>query len=65
MMGEFYELTSLACPMLGTSEAATAVRDWVAKPDAPGTLLSCWRTEFGTLGLMLFARRWPHLDRFR
>ena len=33
-MSEFYELTSLACPMLGTSEVAKAARDWVVAPDA-------------------------------
>jgi hypothetical protein len=38
-MSEFYELTSLACPMLGTSEVAKAARDWLAAPDATGTLL--------------------------
>src|SRR6201987_4168449 len=56
MMSEFYELTSLVCPMLGTAEVAKAARDWVAAPDATGTLLGCWRTEFGTLGRLLILR---------
>jgi hypothetical protein len=53
MMSEFYELTSLYCPMLGTSEVAQAARDWIAAPEATGTLLGRWRTEFGTLGRTL------------
>ena len=55
-MSEFYELTSLACPMLGTSEVAKAARDWVAAPDAAGTPLGFWRTEFATLGRLLILR---------
>ena len=43
-MSEFYELTSLACPMLGTLEVAKAAREWVAAPDATGTgALNCNR----------------------
>jgi hypothetical protein len=59
---ELYELTSLACPMLGTSEVAKAARDWVAAPDATGTLLGCWRTEFGTLGRLLILRSFDTPD---
>jgi hypothetical protein len=55
-MSEFYELTSLACPMLGTSEVAKAAREWIAAPDATGTLLGCWRSEFATLGRLLILR---------
>jgi NIPSNAP len=62
MPSEFYELTSLACPMLGTSEVAKAARDWVAEPDASGTLLGCWRTEFSTLGRLLILRSFDTLD---
>lgn len=62
MMSEFYELTSLACAMLGTSEVAKAARDWVAAPDATGELLGCWRTEFGTLGRLLILRSFDTLD---
>ncbi|MEI9987504.1 MAG: NIPSNAP family protein [Aliidongia sp.] len=35
---------------------AKAARDWVAAPDATGTLLGCWRSEFGTLGRLLILR---------
>src|ERR1700744_1742207 len=62
MTSEFYELTSLACPMLGTAEVAKAARDWVAAPDATGTLLGCWRTEFSTLGRLLILRSFDTLD---
>ena len=62
MMSEFYELTSLACPMLGTSEVARAARDWVAAPNAAGTLVGCWRTEFGTLGRLLILRSFDTAD---
>jgi hypothetical protein len=62
MINEFYELASLACPMLGTSEVAKAARDWVAAPDATGTILGCWRTEFGTLGRLLILRSFDTLD---
>jgi NIPSNAP len=62
MTNEFYELASLACPMLGTSEVAKAARDWVAAPDATGTILGCWRTEFGTLGRLLILRSFDTLD---
>jgi NIPSNAP len=61
-MSEFYELTSLACPMLGTSEVAKAARDWIAAPDARGRLLACWRTEFSTLGRLLILRSFDTLD---
>ncbi|MCS3495617.1 hypothetical protein M2189_005424 [Bradyrhizobium japonicum] len=61
-MSEFYELTSLACPMLGTSDVATAARDWVAASDATGTLLGCWRTEFSTLGRLLILRSFETRD---
>ena len=61
-MSEFYELTSLSCPMLGTSEVAKAARDWVAAPDAAGTLLGFWRTEFSTLGRLLILRSFGTLD---
>jgi hypothetical protein len=62
MINEFYELASLACPMLGTSEVAKAARDWVAAPDATGTILGCWRTEFGTVGRLLILRSFDTLD---
>jgi hypothetical protein len=62
MMSEFYELTSLACPMLGTSEVARAARDWVAAPNAASTLVGCWRTEFGTLGRLLILRSFDTAD---
>ena len=61
-MSEFYELTSLACPMLGTSDVAKAARDWVTASDATGTLLGCWRTEFGTLGRLLILRSFETRD---
>jgi len=61
-MSEFYELTSLACPMLGTSEVAKAARDWVGAPNATGTLLGCWRTEFSTLGRLLILRSFDTRD---
>ncbi|MGA7808572.1 NIPSNAP family protein [Bradyrhizobium sp.] len=56
-MRELYELTTLAFPLLSASEVAKAVRDWVAMPDAVGTLLGCWRTEIGPLGRLLMLRR--------
>ena len=62
MMSELYELTSLACPMLGTSDVAKAAREWVAAPDATGTLLGCWRTEFSTLGRLLILRSFDSPD---
>jgi hypothetical protein len=55
-MSDLYELTTLAFPLLSASEVARAARDWVLAPDATGTLLGCWRTEFGTLGRMLILR---------
>lgn len=61
-MSELYELTSLAFPMLGHSEVAKAARDWIASPDATGTLLGCWRTEFGTLGRLLILRSFEAPD---
>lgn len=64
-MSEFYELTSLACPMLGTSEVAKAARDWVATPDAIGTPLGFWRTEFATLGRLLILRGFDTADALR
>jgi len=64
-MSEFYELTSLACPMLGTSEVAKAARDWVATPDAIGTPLGFWRTEFSTLGRLLILRGFDTADALR
>jgi hypothetical protein len=62
MMSELYELTSLACPMLGTSDVAKAAREWVAAPEATGTLLGCWRTEFSTLGRLLILRSFESSD---
>lgn len=62
MMSELYELTSLACPMLGTLEVAKAAREWVAAPEATGTLLGCWRTEFSTLGRLLILRSFDSSD---
>jgi hypothetical protein len=56
-MRELYELATLAFPLLAASEVAKAVRGWVSAPDAAGTLLGCWRTEFGPLGRMLILRR--------
>ena len=64
-MSEFYELTSLACPMLGTAEVAKAARDWVAAPDAAGTPLGFWRTEFATLGRLLILRGFDTADALR
>jgi hypothetical protein len=62
MMSELYELTSLSCPMLGTSDVAKAAREWVAAPEATGTLLGCWRTEFSTLGRLLILRSFDSSD---
>lgn len=56
-MREFYELTTLAFPLLSASKVAKAARDWVSMPEAVGTLLGCWRTEIGPLGRMLVLRR--------
>jgi hypothetical protein len=56
-MREFYELTTLAFPLLSASKVAKAARDWVSMPEAAGTLLGCWRTEIGPLGRMLVLRR--------
>lgn len=55
-MSEYYELTTLAFPLLSTPEVARAARHWVSAPDASGTLLGCWRTEFGLLGRLLILR---------
>ena len=64
-MSEFYELTSLACPMLGTSEVAKAARDWISATDAIGTPLGFWRTEFSTLGRLLILRGFDTADALR
>ena len=56
-MRELYELTTLAFPLLSTSEVARAARTWVAMPEAAGSLLGCWRTEIGPLGRLLILRR--------
>lgn len=61
-MSEVYELTSLAFQMLKHSEVAKAARDWVAAPDASGTLLGCWRSELGTLGRLLILRSFETSD---
>jgi hypothetical protein len=61
-MSEFYELATLAFPLLSASEVATAARDWVSTPDAIGTALGCWRTEIGTLGRMLILRGFDNAD---
>jgi hypothetical protein len=55
-MSEFYELTTLAFPLLSASEVARAAKDWVSAPDAMGTFLGCWRVEFGPLGRLLILR---------
>jgi len=51
--------------MLGTSEVAKAARDWVAAPDAAGTPLGFWRTEFATLGRLLILRGFDTADALR
>jgi hypothetical protein len=55
-LSEFYELTTLAFPLLSASEVARAARRWVSAADATGTPLGLWRTEFGTLGHLLILR---------
>ena len=55
-MSEVYELATLACPLLATSEVAKAAQEWVSAPDATGTPLGCWRTEIGSLGRILILR---------
>jgi hypothetical protein len=35
---------------------------WLAAPDATGTLLGCWRTEFSTLGRLLILREFDTAD---
>ena len=55
-MRELYELTTLAFPLLSAADVANAARDWVTAPDATGTFLGCWRTEFGPLGRLLILR---------
>jgi NIPSNAP len=60
-MRELYEIATLAFPLLSASEVAKAARDWASAPDALGTLLGCWRTEFGPLGRMLILRRFDDL----
>lgn len=52
----FYELTTLACPVLVTGSVAEGARAWTSDPAACGTLLGCWRTEIGTLGRLLILR---------
>lgn len=51
-----FELTTLACPLLGAGEVAQRARAWAAGPQAGGSLLGCWRTELGTLGRVLVLR---------
>ena len=55
-MRELYELTTLAFPLLSASEVAKAAQDWVLAPDATGTWLGSWRSEFGPLGRLLILR---------
>jgi NIPSNAP len=55
-MSKFYELTTLACPLLSASEVAQAAQRWISAADATGTPLGIWRAEFGTLGRLLILR---------
>lgn len=52
----FYELATLACPLLAIGKASEGVRLWMSDTEATGTLLGCWRTEIGTLGQLLVLR---------
>ena len=49
----FYELTTLACPLLTIGDVAEGARAWTDRPAATGTVLGCWRTEIGTLGRLV------------
>jgi hypothetical protein len=60
-MRELYELTTLAFPLLSTSEVARAARAWTSMPEAAGSLLGCWRTEIGPLGRLLILRRFDDI----
>ncbi|WP_158742051.1 NIPSNAP family protein [Acidisphaera sp. L21] len=61
-MSEFYELATLALPLLSVAEGAKAAQDWVSAPRAVGTLLGCWRTEIGPLGRILILRGFDDAD---
>ncbi len=52
----FYELATLASPLLAVSDASEGVRAWTSDPASAGTLMGCWRTEIGTLGRLLVLR---------
>ena len=52
----FYELTTLACPLLAIGEVADGASAWISASGAAGSLLGCWRTEIGTLGRLLVLR---------
>ena len=58
----FYELTTLACPLLSVADVSDAARAWTSDPAAHGTLLGCWRTEIGTLGRLLVLRGFGTVD---
>lgn len=52
----FYELTTLACPLLAIDRVANGARAWTSASNAGGSLLGYWRTEIGTLGRLLVLR---------
>ncbi|GGC64401.1 NIPSNAP family protein [Chelatococcus reniformis] len=55
-MPQFYELTTLSCPVVSVSRASDGVQAFLSTPDARGALLGCWRTDIGTLGRLLILR---------
>ena len=55
----FYELATLACPLLAVGQAAEAAQAWISDPAAGGSQLGCWRTEIGTLGRLFVLRGFP------
>ncbi len=61
MMSKFYELTSSACPMFGTSQVARAARIGSRRKTLP-VLSGCWRTEFGALRRLLILRSFDTSD---
>lgn len=58
----FFEITTLACPILAVTEVGTAAAEWVTGSEARGTLLGCWRSEIGTLGRLFVLRSFETAD---
>ena len=57
-----FDITTLNTALFATPKIAPALQDWLAAPEAKGTLLGAWAPDIGTLNDIILLRQYDSAE---